>query len=247
MVIPRSALDIINKRSELQTPAFYILIGEDDLQRPIAYIGETENFAKRIKQHDNQKDFWQKAFVFISNANSITKADVQFLQYISIELANKTKQFNLSENKQNPNAPKLPEHQQSNIEEFFEDVKFLSLFAGCNIFDHAEQKGKHLFYAKSKGCKGVGFYDEKGFTVLKGSIISKEVVNTISWAAKRNSEVKDYTKEVGDYLSLKVDKTFNSPSSAAVFCLGRHSNGWSDWKDDKGNTLDEVYRKKIDK
>ena len=48
-VIPRSHLSILNKRNELQTPAFYILLGEDEATKPKAYIGETENFRERVR------------------------------------------------------------------------------------------------------------------------------------------------------------------------------------------------------
>ncbi|MBQ9676982.1 MAG: DUF4357 domain-containing protein [Prevotella sp.] len=35
-VIPRSNLSILNERQELQTPAFYILLGEDEATKPKA-------------------------------------------------------------------------------------------------------------------------------------------------------------------------------------------------------------------
>ena len=45
---------------------------------------------------------------------------------------------------------------------------------------------------------------------------------------------------------LTSDVTFSSPSTAAMFCLGRPSNGWSEWKDKNGNTLDVIYRKQLE-
>ncbi len=33
-IIPRSSLSILNERTDLQTPAFYILLGEDEKQNP---------------------------------------------------------------------------------------------------------------------------------------------------------------------------------------------------------------------
>lgn len=42
---------------------------------------------------------------------------------------------------------------------------------------------------------------------------------------------------------LPEDVSFNSPSTAAVFVLGGSRNGWAEWIDDAGRTLDEVYRK----
>ena len=80
-VVPRSNLTILNEREELHKPAFYILLGEDEDTKPKAYIGETENFKERVKDHDNKKKFWQKALVFVSKDENITKADVQYLEY----------------------------------------------------------------------------------------------------------------------------------------------------------------------
>lgn len=56
-VIPRSNLSYLNEQPKLQKPAFYILIGEDVSTKPQAYIGETENFKERVKDHDNKKSF----------------------------------------------------------------------------------------------------------------------------------------------------------------------------------------------
>ena len=80
-VIPRSHLSILNKRNELQTPAFYILLGEDEATKPKAYIGETENFRERVRDHESKKAFWQKALLFISKDAAMTKADVQYLEH----------------------------------------------------------------------------------------------------------------------------------------------------------------------
>ena len=76
LVIPRAALSIINEREELHSPAFYILLGEDDGITSKAYLGETENFRERIKNHEYNKAFWQKTLVFISKDGAMTKADV---------------------------------------------------------------------------------------------------------------------------------------------------------------------------
>ena len=42
---------------------------------------------------------------------------------------------------------------------------------------------------------------------------------------------------------LNVSVSFTSPSSAAMFALGSSTNGWVEWKDKDGKTLDELYRK----
>ena len=245
-IVPRSNLAILNERQELWTPAFYILIGEDEATKPKAYIGETENFRERVKDHDSKKEFWQKALIFIAKDAAMTKSDVQYLEHKAIKEAKASNTFELNENKQTPKAPNLPEYRKDDMDGFFEDVKFLTSFIGCNIFDVVKPKEKHLFYIKVRGCEAKGFYDAKGFTVLKGSIIAKSSVPSFTWKEKREQLLKEYTSMNGEKLELESDKTFSSPSTASMFVLGRPSNGWSDWKDKDGQTLDSVYRKQLE-
>ena len=242
-VVPRSNLSYLNTQEKLQKPAFYILLGEDESTKPQAYIGETENFKERVKDHDSKKAFWQKALIFVSKDADMTKVDVQYLEHKAIAEAKKANAFVLSDNKQIPKAPNLPEHQRDSIDEFFEDVKFLASFIGCNIFEVSQPKEEHLFYTKGRGCNAKGFYSSDGFTVLKGSTAAKTMVPSFNWKEKREKMLQDYTSNENGILVLTSDKTFSSPSTAADFCIGSSNNGWLVWKDKEGNTLNSVYRK----
>ena len=239
-VVPRSNLSYLNTQEKLQKPAFYILLGEDESTKPQAYIGETENFKERVKDHDSKKSFWQKALIFVSKDADMTKVDVQYIEYKAITEAKKANAFVLSDNKQIPKAPNLPEHQQDSMDEFFEDVKFLASFIGCNIFELSQPKEEHIFYTKGRGCNAKGFYSSEGFTVLKGSIVAPTMVPSFNWKEKRKKMLQDYTSNENEILVLTSDKTFSSPSTAADFCIGSSNNGWVVWKDKKGNTLDSV-------
>lgn len=245
-VVPRSNLSYLNTQEKLQKPAFYILLGEDESTKPQAYIGETENFKEREKDHDSKKSFWQKALIFVSKDADMTKVDVQYIEYKAITEAKKANAFVLSDNKQIPKAPNLPEHQQDSMDEFFEDVKFLASFIGCNIFELSQPKEEHLFYTKGRGCNAKGFYSSEGFTVLKGSIVAPTMVPSFNWKEKREKMLQDYTSNENEILVLTSDKTFSSPSTAADFCIGSSNNGWLVWKDKNGNTLDSVYRKQLE-
>ena len=98
-VVPRSNLSYLNEQEKLQKPAFYILVGEDETTKPQAYIGETENFRERVKDHENKKSFWQKALIFVSKDADMTKVDVQYLEHKAIAEAKKSNTFTLNENK----------------------------------------------------------------------------------------------------------------------------------------------------
>ena len=176
----------------------------------------------------------------------MTKADVQYLEHKAIAEAKEANAFVLSDNKQTPKAPNLPEYQQDSMDEFFEDVKFLASFIGCNIFEVSQPKAEHIFYTKGRGCDARGFYSSNGFTVLKGSVIATTTVPSLKWSDKRYSLVSEYTAIEGDKLVMTSDKTFASPSTAADFCIGSSNNGWLVWKDKDGNTLDSVYRKQLE-
>ena len=245
-VIPRSNLSYLNEQEKLQKPAFYILLGEDETTKPQAYIGETENFRERVKDHEYKKSFWQKALIFVSKDADMTKADVQYLEYKAIEEAKKANTFVLKENKQIPKAPNLPEYQKDTMNEFFEDIKFLASFIGYNIFEMNKSKEEHLFYTRGRGCEAKGFYSPSGFTILKGSIIANSSAFSLKWKEKRDQLINQYTLKQGDLLVLDADKTFSSPSTAADFCIGSSNNGWLVWKDKDGRTLNSVYRKQIE-
>lgn len=246
-IVPRSNLSYLNTQEKLQKPAFYILLGEDEATKPQAYIGETENFRERVKDHDSKKAFWQKALIFVSKDADMTKADVQYLEHKAIVEAKMANAFILSDNKQTPKAPNLPEYQQDSMDEFFEYVKFLAAFSGCNIFEISQPKAEHLFYTKgSRGCDAKGFYNSNGFTVLRGSVIACGVVPSFKWKEKRDIMIKEYVSLENGKFIMNSDMTFSSPSTAAVFVLGRPSNGWTEWKDKDGNTLDSVYRRQLE-
>lgn len=246
-VVPRSNLSYLNTQEKLQKPAFYILLGEDETTKPQAYIGETENFRERVKDHDSKKTFWQKALIFVSKDADMTKADVQYLEYKAIAEAKQVNAYVLSDNKQTPKSPNLPEYQKDSMDEFFDDVKFLASFIGCNIFEVSQPKAEHLFFLKGRDCDAKGFYNSNGFTVLKGSVIAKDSVPSLAWKEKREIMLQEYTEIIDGNLVLNSDKTFSSPSTAADFCKGSSNNGWIVWKDKEDNTLDSIYRKELDK
>lgn len=244
-VVPRSNLDYLDKQKKLHKPAFYILIGEDEMAKPQAYIGETENFRERVKDHDQKKTFWQKALIFVSKDADMTKTDVQYLEYLAVQQARQINRYSLQENKQTPKEPNLPEYQKDAMDEFFEDIKFLTSFIGISIFETAPVNQLPIFHFKRRGADARGVYDGTGFTILRDSVFSKDAVSSCHAIERREMIIKDYThiNENGKPV-LTSDVSFSSPSTAASICGGCSSNGWVDWKNDKGQTLDEIYRKK---
>lgn len=240
LVIPRAKLVDASSREELQQPALYFLLNEDDEK---LYVGETEVFFDRVKNHHANKIFWDKAIIFVSKDNDLTKSDIKYLEYLSLKQAKENPRYNLDENRTMPKPTHLPEHQIATVEEFFEDVKILTSFLGISIFEKSEKKDQVLFYCSGRGAKATGFY-ENGFTVLKGSIVAESTSKTYPTPEKRQHLLSETSKKIENgLLELEKDILFSSPSTASSFCTGTSTNGWITWKTKDNQTLDEIFRK----
>lgn len=244
-VIPRAEIKKMQELEELAgSPSLYFLLGEDNNTQPQAYIGQTDDFLSRVIDHNQKKDFWNKALVFISQAGTLNKADVMYLEFLALQQAKDNGVYALNDNKQNPKEPKLQRHSKDTLNDFFTDVKFITEFLNYPLFKAQESQTEiDYFYTTGRKCNAKGYYDENGFTVLKGSVIAQTEVHSFSWTEKRHRLLEQLVDKSGDDWQLKTDYTFNSPSTAAVFCVGGNRNGWLTWKNADGKTLDEVYRK----
>ena len=119
--------------AELNKPALYILIHETTKQ---AYIGETDDFIKRINQHITKKGFWEEVLVFVgSNEDTLSKTEVQYLEFLAYNKAKETLSYDISENTQAPKNPHMNVMQKGKTDKFFKYVQFLSKFIGCEIFE----------------------------------------------------------------------------------------------------------------
>lgn len=250
-VIPRQQMSEANANEDIQLeqPTFYILLGgEDDFASlPQAYIGQTENFKDRVKSHENKKDFWNTALVFIAKDNSLTRADVQFIEAKAIKKAKKVKSYSLDENKNQPTPPNLPPHLRDAVSEFIEDIELLTAFIGCSIFTSATPKHtkaeSDIYYFKSRGGSAKAVYHDGIMTVLEGSVVAPTNAPSFKSKTKRNEMLENLTEEVEGQRRLKVNKDFTSPSTAATFVAGNNFNGWMVWKTAKGEPLDLIRNK----
>lgn len=102
---------------ELQKPALYILLNREKRK---AYIGETDDFTKRISQHLVKKEFWTEVMAFMgSSSDTISKTEVQYLEFLAYEKASEVKSYDLSENTQSPKKPHMNVMQKGKAEKFF--------------------------------------------------------------------------------------------------------------------------------
>ncbi|MCR4612586.1 MAG: DUF4357 domain-containing protein [Bacteroidaceae bacterium] len=92
--------------------------------------------------------------------------------------------------------------------------------------------------------KGLFHIQTQSLTVLKGNVINSQIVPSFRpiEIKKRLALVEKFISvQKGEYI-VNTDVEFSTPSGAAVFCIGGSANGWREWKDSKGETLNR-YRK----
>ena len=86
---------------------------------------------------------------------------------------------------------------------------------------------------------------DQSLTVLKGSTVNPVHVPKISDTSrkKRDRQLVEHTELQNGKRIVKEDIRFDTPSGAALFCVGGSANGWNEWKDGEGRELN-VYRTK---
>lgn len=247
ILFPRNKLKEISQREEVNNVGIYFLFGKSDTDgKARVYIGEAENCLDRLKQHnkDTNKDFWNVAVVAVSKTGSFTKSHVKFLESLCYKEASRIGRYAL-ENGNTPTLSSLPEPMIADLMDNFETMKTLLSSLGYPIFEEVVSKEKkEVFHCKGKDARAKGEYTDEGFVVLKDSIC-----NLIE--SKSAGRIGDIRKDLiesgilvidGEVLRFTENYIFNSPSAAAGVVLARRANGWTEWKDNKGNTLDTLKR-----
>ncbi|MGA2742748.1 MAG: GIY-YIG nuclease family protein [Bryobacteraceae bacterium] len=113
---PRTELDELLAREELDKAGVYVLIGSDPLTNsPRAHIGEAEIIRDRLKQHTT-KEFWVSAIVFVSKDENLTKAHVRYLESRLLAETALVNRFKLEQNQ--AGGSKLPESDREDMEVF---------------------------------------------------------------------------------------------------------------------------------
>jgi len=143
---------------------------------------------------------------------------------------------------------------QADCHEIHETAATLLATLGQPIFEPLANtttaKGApELFYCKGSGAEGVGEYTAEGFVVLKGSRGRLENVASIQGTSSERFREKLLKEGIlninGGGVVVTRDYLFSSPSMAATALQGRSANGWVEWKDATGRTLDEIKRQAV--
>ena len=245
---PRTELDELLAREELEKAGVYILLGSDPLTNtPRAYIGEAEIIRDRLRQH-RSKEFWVSVIVFVSKDENLTKAHVRYLESRLLAEAAKVNKFTLEQNQSG--GARLPESDREDMEVFLARVRQLLPVLGSDILspisqpDAKSQRGGVLL-CRMKGAEGHGQRSPNGFVVFQGSTAVLEERPSMGkypyvMAQRKQLIAEGVLIEKDGFLVFTKDTEFSSPSAAAAVIHGGSANGLITWKTEGGESLKQL-------
>lgn len=131
----RDKLGEIRSRPEAQRTGVYILLGEDEVTgEKLAYIGQSDDVAKRLQQHDSKKTYWTDVVVVTSKDTNLTSAHVRYLEARLVRLAKAIGRVPLENGNDPSGGADLPEADASDMEYFIDQLRVLLPVLGVDLF-----------------------------------------------------------------------------------------------------------------
>lgn len=248
--VPRSLLAEFADMPESKQVAFYFLFGEDDDDELKVYIGQTGDLSKRLAKHNKEKEFWNRAIVVVSRTNSLTQTHAVFLEWFCLQACREAGRYS-DENGNSGSRPHTPQPLEADCHEIFDTAKILIATLGFPLFEpvvkpEAKSDEDEVFLLNRPGVDGRGVYTSEGFVVLEGSVGRSKDVPSLATHSYRNLR-KDLIKSGvcivdGERIVFQRDHLFSKPSKAVTALMGRSGNGWTEWRNKDGKSLDKLKR-----
>ncbi len=242
---PRSVYPENKKRPDFHSTGVYILVGPPESgDLPTVYVGEGDPIGPRLDSHYAKKDFWTKAFFFVSKDENLNKAHIKHIESRLITLATEAKRCELD----NGNCPVLPNMSEMDVadaEGFLDELLLCLPIMGVHVFSPPEERESDdlMLFLKGADAEATGYEVAEGFVVMSGSRARQSTTKSMhSYLEGLRKSLVDrgvFVHEGNQYI-LSQNYTFNSPSQAAAALMGRNANGRVEWKDAQGSTLKEI-------
>lgn len=243
---PRSRIVELLRRPEANRTGVYVQLGPDPEHddRLLAYIGETDDIAARMRYHlrSDSKDFFDRVAIVVSSDEALTKAHARYLESRLIRLTLDAGTVALT-NDTTPDFQRLPEADRADMEAFIEQLRIVLPLVGFDLFRSrrpvmapAQQAGgSPTFEFSTGGASAKARETEDGFVVLSGSTAKSATSATFQagYRALRERLQADGSLVTGsspEVLLFTDNVSFASPSAAAAVIAGRSASGPLEWK-----------------
>ena len=182
--------------------------------------------------------------MFLADSKTFSLDMISGLEAFAIGKAIDAKRYKV-ENTVNPKY-EIDEYDLPLIEEVYEEIKFIMATQGYKMENSkATLNEANILHTTRNGVHAFGVYDGEKFEVLEGS----EIDMSRKCHSERIEKQRQTAIQNGDIVCrdskyiLNVSVPFTAPSSAAMFVHGGSTNGWVEWKNKEGKTLDELFRR----
>ena len=140
----------------------------------------------------------------------------------------------------------IDEYDLAAVEEIYDEIQFIMATQGYKMNNAKSTLNEaDILHTTQNGIMAFGVYNGEKFEVLDGSQINLDKPAHLQRYNRQREDLISQQSIVnadGKYI-LKVTVDFDTPSGASNFVLGGSTNGWVEWKNKDGKTLDELYRK----
>lgn len=124
-------------RPEFDNAGIYILVGyEGSNDLPTLYIGQGDGVKRRIDDHMNNKEFWDRAIVFVSSNGGLNRAHITWLEWSLIMKAKEANRCILDNNTE-PKEPILIESEKADTKKFLDEILSILPLIEVKIFEKA--------------------------------------------------------------------------------------------------------------
>lgn len=252
---PRSRLGELVQRPESARTGVYFLVGPDPETpiKPLVYIGETDNVAVRLRNHNRPetnggaggRDFWERVIIVTSKDQNLTKAHVGFLENQLLAIAREVDRCNLVNNNEGRDT-RLPEADRSDMNFFLEQIRTILPVLGYDFLrpqtrppaepeslSGPAESPDFVFEVPRHGLSARGREIDGEFYILEGSAVRSD------WKGAAGGYEPLFRQLVADGVLVKTseghrrftrDTAFSSPSAAAAVVAGRSANGRMSWQ-----------------
>jgi len=250
---PRSRLGDLLKRPECSRTGVYFLVGPDpdNPMRSQIYIGESDDVATRLKQHNRPedkggKDFWERVCLVTSKDQNLTKAHVKYLEARLISIASKSGGALMNGTAHDYDM--LPESDRSDMAYFVEQIRTILPVLGFDFLrdqqklieqlhqQQAQQQPAAVFVMEipKYGIQAEAREVDGEFVVLAGSLARDHWASSSHYTSYQ--PLYNELRESGvlgaagkGHVCFTRDHVFSSPSAAAAVVAGRSANGRTTW------------------
>lgn len=254
-VLPYDEAVKVSKEYLQNKYAFYVLLGNTKNGKPKAYIGQTNDFSVRLNDHKQKKSWWNKALVFVSKADEIFASEVLYLEFLGWKNATEVNNY-VIDNTKDIKEPSLSEDKKNDMELFFDEIKFLTKFYGCTVFEknntsNEEQSGEILLLSvSSNGINAKVKYNKenKRYILMKGSTIACTDTTCPNEAKNIRFHIigdSSLSKKEGNVVRILQDCDVSTksgqPSGVAGVITGTSMQGTTAFKNKVGKTFAELF------